>query len=265
MLASEAQVPQFPIGESDPLLEAIQRSGAAIAPDVFSTAWCDQLMRDFATPLSALTLGRDQLGYRSGFYGEATKRLHGLFRWSEQLSELVLHPPLLNLIERSLLRESRARSLRISNAELMVIYEGQAAQVLHRDNVSWPIDRLAHSPAPLLNVIVALSDFMAERGATRVIPRSHHWPREMKSEVDASIPIEMSKGSVLLYSGNLWHGGGAHAGGPPRAGLYIGWIPSWLKPLENHLATNGTAAFDRLPRALQTLLDVEQSGFTVYA
>ena len=60
-------------------------------------------------------------------------------------------------------------------------------------------------------------------------------------------------------------GGGAHAGGPPGAGLYIGWIPSWLKPLENHLATNGAAAFDRLPGELKALLDVEQSGFTVYA
>jgi len=261
----KSQVPQIKIDDSDQLLRTIQHWGAAIVPDVFSARWCDQLMRDFATPLSALTLGRDQLGYRSGFYGDATKRLHGLFRWSERLSEMVLHPPLMNLIERSVRLESQARALRISNVELMVIYEGQAAQVLHRDNVSWSLDRLARCPAPLLNVIVALSDFAADRGATRVIPGSHRWPREMKPEVNAAIPVEMGQGSVLLYSGNLWHGGGAHAGGPLRAGLYIGWIPSWLKPLENHLATNRAAAFDRLPGELKALLDVEQSGFTVYA
>lgn len=67
------------------------------------------------------------------------------------------------------------------------------------------------SPFPLVvQTIVALDDFTAENGATRLIPRSHkikNFAEDNKTysnEVSLSIP----KGSIVIYDGGLWHGSG---------------------------------------------------------
>jgi len=55
----------------------------------------------------------------------------------------------------------------------------------------------------------ALTDFTEENGATRIIPGSHKLDTapEFGKHYD-SISAEMSKGSVLVWPGNVWHGGG---------------------------------------------------------
>ena len=56
----------------------------------------------------------------------------------------------------------------------------------------------------------ALTDFTEENGATRIVPGSHRF--DSKPEYGThppSIPAEMSRGSVLVWNGSLWHGGGA--------------------------------------------------------
>ena len=55
----------------------------------------------------------------------------------------------------------------------------------------------------------AITDFTEENGATRLCPghpRSDHSPNLL--EHYDSIPAEMPKGSVLVWVGSLWHGGG---------------------------------------------------------
>jgi hypothetical protein len=47
--------------------------------------------------------------------------------------------------------------------------------------------------------------------------------------------------------------------------LYLGYVASWLRPLENQLVTNEPADILALPQEAQTLLDVSEGGFTVYA
>jgi hypothetical protein len=244
---------------------AMARMGAVILEDLIPSDWCDEMLSDFQVPLDEITLGEDVLGYREGFHGTLTKRLHGLFRWSNRLSEVVLHPTLMTMVDALVVAKSGARSFRLSNAELMVIYEGQERQVLHRDSASWPTATSGVGGVRLLNVIVALTPFTERQGATRLVPGSHEWPACVVPQPESSVVASMQKGSALLYSGDLWHGGGAHQGDAPRAGLYFGFIPSWLKPLENHVVTNGQRVVERLPERLQQLLDVEQSGFTVYA
>ena len=57
----------------------------------------------------------------------------------------------------------------------------------------------------------ALTDFTEANGATRIIPGTHladHSP-DYGSRYD-SIPAEMPTGSVLVWHGSLWHGGGAN-------------------------------------------------------
>jgi hypothetical protein len=48
-----------------------------------------------------------------------------------------------------------------------------------------------------------------------------------------------------------------------RTGLYFGFVLSWLRPLENHMVTNGAAAIEEAPSALPQLLGYTESGFEV--
>ena len=80
---------------------------------------------------------------------------------------------------------------------------------------STPTTSSSRSPKPhaptVCNSMWALTDFTEANGATRIIPGSHladHSP-DYGSRYD-SIPAEMPKGSVLVWHGSLWHGGGAN-------------------------------------------------------
>jgi ectoine hydroxylase-related dioxygenase (phytanoyl-CoA dioxygenase family) len=64
----------------------------------------------------------------------------------------------------------------------------------------------------------------------------------------------MPAGSLLLYSGNLWHGGGANHTDQPRLGVVLHYSASWLRPVENHVLAVPREVVRTLPERLQELL-----------
>jgi ectoine hydroxylase-related dioxygenase (phytanoyl-CoA dioxygenase family) len=54
-----------------------------------------------------------------------------------------------------------------------------------------------------------LTDYLAEHGPLCVVPGSHRWcrlPRDGEGIADV-VPVEGRAGSVIVFHGNLWHGG----------------------------------------------------------
>lgn len=83
---------------------------------------------------------------------------------------------------------------------------------LHADNTA-PIP--FSSPAHVVNVNYALTDYSREAGALAMVPGSHRFSRQpVGSESrlhgdDANphaIPIEVPAGSAIIWHGNTWHG-----------------------------------------------------------
>ncbi|MFK7914462.1 MAG: phytanoyl-CoA dioxygenase family protein [Pseudomonadales bacterium] len=255
----------FKASEFEQLQLALQQDGACIALDMLSAAQCDQLNLDFADHLSALQQGQDDLGYREAFYGSHTKRLHGLFSKSAQTVSLLLHPTLQALTTALLIDPEIAHDVRLSNAELMVLYQGQRQQAYHRDAASWQRAARMDTSDFLVSANFALTDFTAQNGATWVAPGSHRW-NPMREPTSAEVcQAVMPKGSALLYLGNAVHAGGANTSTQARVGLYMGFMASWLRPLENQLLTNQTEDLLALPASAQRLLDITPGGYTVYA
>ena len=226
---------------------------------------CDQLLADFAASLDVMPWGTDELGYRDNFYGSNTKRLHGLFGRSAHMAHVLTHPTFIELARRQFVHSGMADDIRLSNAELMVLAPGQGNQTLHQDAASWRYIQQRSEREILLSANCALTDFTSDNGATRVVAGSHRWPLERKAEADEVAQATMPKGAALIYTGNTVHSGGANDSADLRTGLYLGYIPSWLRPLENQLITNEAAAIQALPEAARRLLDVVDGGFTVYA
>ena len=80
-----------------------------------------------------------------------------------------------------------------------------------------------------------LCDFTAENGGTVLVPGSQRWGNEFPGPDTPKITIEMPAGSLLIYSGSLWHGGGANHTDQPRLGVVLHYSASWLRPVENHV------------------------------
>ncbi len=252
----------------DDILAAVAEDGACIALNVLSHELCDALMEDFQAHLDALDWGTDDLGYRDKFYGEQTKRLHGLFSKSARMVEVLTNPLFLSLAERMFVDTGLSSDVRLSNTELMVLNKDQDAQEFHTDAASWHhVQKQEKNQGQeiLISANCALTEFTDTNGATRVVPGSHRWTEARAPEADEVCLAVMPKGAALIYSGNAVHSGGANNENEARVGLYLGYIVSWLRPIENQLVTNHPGDILALPERAQRLLDVSPGGFTVFA
>ena len=75
----------------------------------------------------------------------------------------------------------------------------------------------------MMNTVWLLDDFSAANGGTRVVPGSHksglHTPPEGFT-VPHVVQPEAPAGSVLVFNGQTWHGGGANTSDGNRHALF---------------------------------------------
>ena len=146
----------------------------------------------------------------------------------------------------------------ISSLSSIAIGPGEKAQPIHADDQAMPLAK-PHVPT-VCNTMWALTDFTEENGATRLVPGSHladHSP--VYGRHYDSIPAEMAKGSVLVWHGSLWHGGGANHTDRRRYGIAMNYCAGWIRQQENQqlgLPLDLVASF---PNRLQALC-----GFDTY-
>ena len=75
----------------------------------------------------------------------------------------------------------------------------------------------------MVNTVWMLDDWTTLSGATRVVPGSHHMPQEMppaERQLPHLLQALAPAGSVLIFDGRLWHGGGMNMGTQDRHGLF---------------------------------------------
>ncbi len=70
---------------------------------------------------------------------------------------------------------------------------------------------------------------------------------------------------MLPYSGDVLHGGGANETGALRIGLYVGYVLSWLRPIEEHAISNGPEVLEAAPERLRELMGWAPGGFAAFA
>jgi ectoine hydroxylase-related dioxygenase (phytanoyl-CoA dioxygenase family) len=88
--------------------------------------------------------------------------------------------------------------------------------------------------ATVCNTMWALTDFTEANGATRLIPGSHLAAASPAyGQHYDSIPAEMARGSVLVWHGSLWHGGGANTTDTRRVGVAMNYCAGYIRQQEN--------------------------------
>jgi hypothetical protein len=207
----------------DAILEVLRRDGALILSGAASAAEVDALVDELRPWIDATPNGADD------FTGHLTTRTGALVARSPLVRPLVADPRILALADGFLLPACERYQLHLG--QVIRIRPGQKAQAIHRDRWAWGT-HLAHLE-PQLNTIWALTDFTRENGATVVVPSSVNWPDDRRPEPHEIAYAEMKKGSLLLYSGSVFHGGGANSSGGDRIGLNITYALGWLRQEEN--------------------------------
>ena len=108
---------------------------------------------------------------------------------------------------------------------------GAVAQRVHADDEMYPLPR-PHPPL-LCNSLWALVDFTVANGATRVVPGSHRWREMPAPPFPDGEPIEMPKGSVLIWNGSLWHTAGANTSNERRPAITMNYCAGFLRQQVN--------------------------------
>jgi ectoine hydroxylase-related dioxygenase (phytanoyl-CoA dioxygenase family) len=164
---------------------------------------------------------------QNSFEGEQTVRIYNLLAFGKLYEAIPVHENVLPLVERVL-----DAGCLISSLSSIGIETGETAQPIHADDQLIPLSK-PHVPT-VCNTMWALTEFTEENGATRVVPGSHRWDHnpEYGHSYD-SVPAEMAKGSVLVWHGSLWHGGGANRTDRRRVGIAMNYCAGWIRQQEN--------------------------------
>jgi hypothetical protein len=185
----------------------------------------------------------------TGFDGSRTRRVWAVLAKARCMDQAALDPLVLGAAE-GLIGPGAQCGLSCA----IQVHPGQDVQMLHYDQGIYPLPR---DRDVMVTALWALDDFTAGNGATRIIPGSH--TREQgKPTPSEDVPVEMPAGSVLLFSGRLWHGAGANSSTGPRLGVVIDYVQPWLRPCEAHTLSADPGQVRQLPQRLQELLGFNQ-------
>lgn len=186
---------------------------------------------DLVAALSeALLRLESELATRPGgnlFEGHHTIRIYNLLARDPVFQQIPVFPSLLPIVEGVL-----DKGALISSLSSISIDPGEVAQPIHADDALLKLPR--PHPALVCNSMWALTDFTEENGATRIVPGSHLYSEkpEYGSHPD-SIPAEMPSGSILIWNGSLWHGGGANRSSERRVGIAMNYCAGFIRQQEN--------------------------------
>ena len=229
----------------DDVVGALDRDGCVVVEGFIDEAKVAALKDELAPFREATPDGRNP------FEGFATRRIYALFAKVRGFDELAIHPLLLGVLDR-VLGESQ-----LSGPVGIDIGPGEAAQGLHRDDQVYPLG-WPHQQV-VLNTMWALDEFTADNGATVIVPGSHRTSPNERPDDSEAIAATMPAGSVMFYSGTVWHGGGANHTDQRRLGVILEYVGAWLRAQENHVVAVGPELMRTLPTRLQELL-----GYNIY-
>jgi ectoine hydroxylase-related dioxygenase (phytanoyl-CoA dioxygenase family) len=229
---------------ADEVLAAIERDGAVILADVLDEEHLERVLGEIMPYVDATGPGRDD------FSGRLTTRTGALVARSPACRELILNDTVLQAAQRFLSPWCTRMQLHLS--QIIRLRPGQTAQPIHRDRWAW--GTYLQGVEPQFNAIWALTDFTEENGATHVVPGSTTWPDQRRPEPQEVARAVMARGSVLLYTGSVFHGGGANDSRGDRIGANLTYTLGWLRQEENQYLSCPPEIARTLPKPLQDLL-----------
>ncbi len=245
---------------AEEILQELELSGAVIIEDFLTE---ETVSRFNAEIDPVLALKAENHGHPNQaiefFHGPQTKHLTGVAGVSDSfVNDVLLHPVFKVVGDEFLLPNCADYILNIGH----VLDRGPGAedQLIHRDQDVWPRKMTGSIGGHVqFASLIALSDYTADMGATRIVPGSHKW-QEGREPLDYEVAVaEMTPGSAAIYLGSTLHGAGANSTDKVRRGMHTSFCLGWLRTEENSYLSVPLDRVRTMPRRAQELL-----GFGVH-
>ena len=223
------------------IISELEVKGYSLIENLLPNAIVGKVRIDISNRLAKVPFGDNN------FVGMRTKRLYSLFGETRSVDEIATNETILEIVK------EYCGDVLLGASVACQIHPGETEQAFHFDDGIYPLPSDFHDVN--IGVIWALDDFTIDNGATVVIPNSHK-KRDMKNpeKFDQTEIIVMPKGSALIYSGSLWHAGGANQSDSTRLAIILQYVESWLRPQDTHLISIQIPEAKKLDSRLQALL-----------
>lgn len=231
----------------------LKRDGALIVTGVLSPADLSRVLSETKPYIDATENGRDD------FTGHLTTRTGALVARSPACRKLVMNRMVTEAA--NLFLKPFCERIQLHLTQIIRIKPGQPKQSIHRDRWAWGVH--LKSVEPQFNTIWAITDFTKENGATQVCPGSLDWPDDYQPTDDQIGYAEMPAGSVLIYSGGVFHGGGANVSNGDRIGINITYTLGWLRQEENQYFSCPPEIAREFEPELQEMLGYAMGGYAL--
>jgi ectoine hydroxylase-related dioxygenase (phytanoyl-CoA dioxygenase family) len=203
--------------------EVLREDGCVVVDDLVDPEVLDRIESELAPFMAETPYGDD-------FSGHRTRRTGGLVARAPSSHQLVMHPTVTGAVGDVL---GHATTFQLHLTQVISIEPGQSAQYVHRDQWAFDFFSFPAGYEVTCNTIWAMNDFTEENGGTRLIPGSHRYDDKLQFTEADTEAAEMTKGSVLLYTGALYHGGGPNRSVGSRNGVNVTYCVGWLRQEEN--------------------------------
>ncbi|MBM4386039.1 MAG: phytanoyl-CoA dioxygenase family protein [Deltaproteobacteria bacterium] len=239
---------------ADEIAAVLARDGCAVVDQLVSRGEVEKFLAEIAPYEAANAAGTDS------FAGRVTKRTGALIARSATARDFVMNPLVLATVAKVL---GHASCHQLHLTQLISIGPGEPMQQIHRDQWAFDFFPFPTGYEVQCNTIWAMTDFTRENGATRVIPGSNHYADKLKFVEEQTEPAEMSLGSVLFYTGALYHGGGANRSSEVRRGLNLTYNLAWLRQEENQYLACSQEVARGLPEPLLRLMGYARGAYAL--
>jgi hypothetical protein len=234
--------------------DALAQEGCAIVERVVPPALLDQAHAELRSHLDVTPVGPDD------FAGRRTRRTGGLVARSATCRDIVMHPLVIDAVGGVL---GHATSFQLHLTQVIAIGPGEPAQLVHRDQWAFDFFPFPSGYEVQCNTIWAMTDFTEANGATRLVPGSHRLEDRREFQEHDTVPAVMPAGSVLFYTGSLYHGAGANRSDGTRFGLNITYAVSWLRQEENQYLSVPVEIARTLPEPLLKLMGYARGAYAL--
>jgi hypothetical protein len=224
--------------------QTVRDHGHVIIDALVPASVMDAVLSDMQASIEATPFEEEER------FTAGSQRIGNLIARSPVGRDLVMNPLVLGVCRNIL---SHSAVIQLGATELISLEPGAPAQPLHQDEMTFDGFEFPDDYVVSCNCLWAVTDCTEENGATRVAPGSHARPRTQYSMAD-TVPAEMVRGSVLIFTSKLWHGGGNNRSREVRRVQAVNYAVGWVRQEENQFLACPQELARTLPEDLLKLM-----------
>ena len=202
--------------------QRLDEQGYVIFPSVLSSTEVEQVV----ARLEALWAAEGDTAGRENYIEPGVRRLANLANKDDMFRQMFSHPLVIAAVEAVMGPDLRLSML---NAREVPPQLDSALQAFHSDTDNGGVpDESGYFSC---TAVWMLDPFMADNGATRIIPGTHltgKIPRDVLADEYATHPDEIcligQPGDVAVFNGHCWHAGGLNRTNKPRQAILAHYL-----------------------------------------